>query len=426
MSDKKIKVLIAGNDAALIDMLTPQAKDIANVEVCGTVKTKTEFLSAYSSSQVDVLFLDLSFDDDTYMQLFKIIENDVNSGRLSVISVAFTSDINKIRKAMKAGCSDFLVLPVKNDELSNSIHSAYEKTVNAKRAIDAVAGGKSARQRSGKIITIFSTKGGVGKSTIATNLAVMLANVLKKHDRRVALMDAKFQFGDIGWLLNLNPTQNKSIYELIKEMGEPKTLSIDVLEEFLAKHSSGLEVLLAPAQPQYAEEIRGLFLGNILECLKKNFDYLIIDTSNFINENELTFIDFTNVLLVISTLEVTTIKNLVSTLEILKDLQYPKENIFLVLNRAYQKMGIEPSMVESKLMKISSYIPSDGERVVSSLNNGMPFVTDMKFDIPIVKAIFDLAQFVATDEDKQFFSDKPAQADDAKNILNFFKKLIKN
>ncbi|HOT77079.1 MAG TPA: P-loop NTPase, partial [Candidatus Wallbacteria bacterium] len=299
--------------------------------------------------------------------------------------------------------------------------SAYDKNQSIQKSSTVTP--LSQRVPAGKIITIFSTKGGVGKSTIAVNLAVTLAMFLKDSGRRVALLDGNFQFGDIGFMLNLKP--ERTIHGLVREMGEPAPLTFELLKSFMTTHPTGLDVMLAPSKPQFAEEVTMLHLGYVMECLKKNYDYVVVDTIHHINDTDLTIFDWTSMLFVIATLEVTTIKNLVLTLEILKDLQIPKDKISLILNRAYQKMGVECSTVEEKLMKISCMIPSDGERVVASLNSGNPFVIDLKADIPIVKSFHELAEFVVTDEDRSYFSKMEEVVQPKGNVLDFFKNLIK-
>jgi len=422
-SDVKIKILIIEHNSGLVSTLEAQLKENKNFEVCARIKSVEELGNAYKSSNPDIILFDLETDNEAYFDFLKSIDSQIASGKIAIIAFAPTSDFNKIRKAMKAGCSDFLMLPVKSDELLTSLNAAHEKVLQSRKAASTSAGGPLARTPAGKIITIFSTKGGVGKSTLAVNMSVMLALFLKNKGRRIALIDANFQFGDIGFMLNLKPT--KTIYELVKEMGEPSTVPIELLENFVTKHESGLDVLLAPSKPQFAEEIKMLHLRYILECFKKNYDYIIIDTSNLITETELTIFDWTAALFIVATLEITTIKNLVLTFEILKDLQIPKDNIFLILNRAFQKMGIDTAIVEEKLIKISCQIPSDGERVVSSLNNGCPFVTDLKLDVPIVKAIFDFVSFTVTPEDRDLLNmtELPPQA--KANVFDFFKNFMK-
>jgi len=421
MGDKKIKVILVENDQKLIAAFEAQLRGIGEIEISLKANNVEDLAKAFKVSLPDVVLLDLSFEDDNYYKFFESLESHMTSGKLSLIAVAATSDMGKIRKAMKAGCSDFLMLPVKNEEILNSIKSAYEKNQQAIKSSALVA--SSQRQPSGKVITIFSTKGGVGKSTIAVNLAVTLAAYLKDHGRKIALLDGNFQFGDIGFMLNLKP--EKTIHDLVREMGEPAHLSYDVLKKFMTSHAVGVDVLLAPSKPQFAEEVTMLHLGYIMECLKKNYDYVVVDTIHHINDTDLTVFDWTSALFVIATLEITTIKNLVLTLEILKDLQIPKDKIFLILNRAYQKMGVDCSTVEEKLIKISCMIPSDGERVVASLNNGVPFVSEMNLDVPIIKAFHEMASFVAMDEDRAMFHKMEEAAGSKSNVLDFFKKFIK-
>jgi len=420
MSVKVIKILLVEKDRQLLAPLEAQLKEIPEVELCAKALDYEQLSDSYKKIGPDIILLDLSFDDDSIYSFLSSLETQAASGRLALIALAGSSDMNRIRKAMKAGCADFLMLPVKTEEISSAIKSAYENNQSIVKNSSIVSNGK--RVPSGKVITIFSTKGGVGKSTIAVNLAVTLAMFLKDSGRKVALLDGNFQFGDVGFMLNLKP--EKTIHGLVREMGEPAPLSFEVMNNFITTHHSGLDILLAPSKPQFAEEVTMLHLGYIMECLKKNYDYVIVDTIHHINDTDLTIFDWTDSLFIVATLEVTTIKNLVLTVEILKDLQIPKDKISLILNRAYQKMGVECSTVEEKLMKISCMIPSDGERVVASLNSGAPFVADMQLDIPIVKSFYELASMVACDEDKSHFN-KEDMAKNKGNVFDFFKKLIK-
>ena len=421
MSAKNIKILLIEKDCGLLAPLEAQLKEIQGAELCAKALNYEQLTDLYKTNTPDIILLDLSFEDDNIYAFLSSLETQVATGHLALIALAGSSDMNRIRKAMKSGCADFLMLPVKTEEISNAIKSAYEKNLSIVKNSSVVP--NSQRVPSGRVITIFSTKGGVGKSTIAVNLAVTLAIFLKDTGRKVALLDGNFQFGDVGFMLNLKP--EKTIHGLVREMGEPTQLSLEVMKNFITTHHSGLDILLAPSKPQFAEEVTMLHLGYIMECLKKNYDYIVVDTIHHINDTDLTIFDWTSLLFVIATLEVTTIKNLVLTLEILKDLQIPKDKISLILNRAYQKMGVECSTVEEKLMKISCMIPSDGERVVASLNSGTPFVADMQLDIPIVKAFHELATLVACDDDKLYFNKIEEIIKSKGNVFDFFKKLMK-
>src|SRR5213076_248390 len=132
----------------------------------------------------------------------------------------------------------------------------------------------------GQVIAVFSPKGGVGRTTMAVNLAVAAAQDLGK---KVCLVDGSFQFGDVGVLLNLNP-KNKSIADLVPELeqGEPESL-----DTFVINHSSGIRVLLAPPSPEMAELITPSGVKKVLEALRKNHDLVIVDCTSWFNETTL-------------------------------------------------------------------------------------------------------------------------------------------
>lgn len=225
----------------------------------------------------------------------------------------------------------------------------------------------------GKVVTFFNVKGGAGKSVISSNVAVMLAKYWKKQ---VVLLDMNLAFGDQAILLGLS--QEKNIYHLTK-LRPP--LKISHIEEQLTKHSSGLKILLPPPLPEQAESITPDFVETIIEVLKNNYDFVIIDTHNQLSELELKLIDCTDLLMLMMTMELTFIKNTKILLDLLLRLKVPREKIKVVLNRAFKSMGLEPSKVEKSLRyAISHFIPSEGNVVVPSVNKGKPFVLSKSSD----------------------------------------------
>jgi Flp pilus assembly CpaE family ATPase len=225
----------------------------------------------------------------------------------------------------------------------------------------------------GKVVTFFNVKGGAGKSVISANIAVMLAKFWKK---KVVLLDLNLAFGDQGILLGLNA--DKHIHNLIKARSP---LKIAQIEKELTSHSSGLKVLLPPPIPELAETIRPEFVQKIIEILKNHYDFIIIDTHNQLTELELAIIDSTDLLMLMMTMELTFIKNTKLLLDLLMRLKVPKDKIKVVLNRAFKSMGLEPSKVEKSLRyAISHFIPSEGNIVVPSVNQGSPFVLSKHSD----------------------------------------------
>jgi Flp pilus assembly CpaE family ATPase len=219
----------------------------------------------------------------------------------------------------------------------------------------------------GKVVTFFNVKGGAGKSVISSNVAVMLARFWKK---KVVLLDMNLAFGDQAILLGLS--QEKNIHLLTKAK---KPINIRSIEEQLTEHSSGLKVLLPPPVPELAELVKPEFVENVIEILKSNYDFIIIDTHNQLSELELKILESSDLIMLMMTMELTFIKNTKILLDLLSRLKIPKERIKVVLNRAFKSMGLEPSKVEKSLRyAISHFIPSEGNIVVPSVNQGKPFV----------------------------------------------------
>ncbi len=219
----------------------------------------------------------------------------------------------------------------------------------------------------GKVVTFFNVKGGAGKSVISSNVAVMLARYWK---RKVVLLDMNLSFGDQAILLGLS--QEKNIHQLTKAK---HPINIKHIEEQLTTHSSGLKVLLPPPLPELAELIKPDFVENVIDILKSHYDYVIIDTHNQLTELEVKILENSDLIMLMMTMELTFIKNTKILLDLLTRLKIPREKVKVVLNRAFKSMGLEPSKVEKSLRyAISHFIPSEGNIVVPSVNQGKPFV----------------------------------------------------
>ena len=216
-------------------------------------------------------------------------------------------------------------------------------------------------------MAVFGPKGGVGRTTLAVNLAVAAATEL---GQRTCLVDASFQFGDVGVLLNLNP-KNKSVADLIPELesGEPESL-----ETFIINHSAGIRVLLAPPSPEMAELITPHGVKRILETLRMSHDLVVVDCMASFNDTTLAILDIADTVLTMLSLEITSIKNIRLFLEVAEQLGYGADKIRLVLNRADSSLGIRVADVEHSIgRRVDHTIVSDGRSVVYALNRGVPF-----------------------------------------------------
>jgi len=285
--------------------------------------------------------------------------------KASIIIMSVQGEQEYLKKAMVAGAREYMVKPFSTDELVNTIRKVYD--FEQKRRIQLAEPAVIRElQRDPQIITVFSTKGGVGKTTVATNLAVSLARQTRK---KVVIVDLDLQFGDVAVMLNVVP--KRTITELIQDISQ---MEPDLMESYLVTHPTGVKVLPCPTRPEYAELITGAHVEKILGILKQNYDYIVVDTPPFFHETTLTALDLCHQILLLVSLDLPTIKNVKLGLEVLDSLHL-KGKVRLVLNRSSNDIGIKcEDMEESLGLKVAAHIPSDGRTVIASVNKGNPFV----------------------------------------------------
>jgi pilus assembly protein CpaE len=279
----------------------------------------------------------------------------------AVIMMSVQGEADYLRRSMLAGAREFLVKPFSSDELTASIRQVWSREKDKlSRYAPVVTGNEAPVRDSGDpaaVTAVFSPKGGVGRTTVAVNLAVAAAQTGK----RVALVDASFQFGDVGVLLNLNP-RNKSIADLA---GELQTGEAESLDTFMITHSSGVKVLLAPPSPEQAELIGPLSVKKVIERARQDFELIVVDCPSSFNEPTLAVLDESDLILTLLTLEITSVKNMRLFLEVCDQLGYGPDKIRLVLNRADSTLGIRVADVEHSIgRKVDHTIVSDGRSVV--------------------------------------------------------------
>jgi len=282
----------------------------------------------------------------------------------SVLLVTPAVSTELLRLAMRVGIDDV----VSTDDPASEFSSAVTRARDRARAIGKPVEGvqeQTVKERPAAVATVFSTKGGVGKTVIATNLGVALASM----GRKVVLVDLDLQFGDVGIMLGLEPTHT------ISEAAQAaERLDIELLRGLLVPHDSGLMCLLAPTQPEEAEGITPGRIARIIELLAGEFDLVIIDTGASFDESVLTALDRSRHVLAVTMMDVASIKNTRISLQKLKQLGYNGASVELILNRADSKVFLAPAEVERAIgAPISNRIPSD--RIVpQSVNRGVPVV----------------------------------------------------
>lgn len=361
----QIKVLIVDDIPETCDYLSKLLHFERDIVVVGTAGSGQQGIAKAKELQPDIALVDINMPDMDGITATEKILSQVPGTQVIIMSVQGEQDY--LRRAMLAGASDFLVKPFSGDELVQSIRHVYQRrprvvTAPVERPVE------EKERAPGRLISIFSPKGGVGRTTLAVNLAVALK--LERPNLRVALMDGSLLFGDVGVMMDLR--SEKTINDLVTRFDQ---LDADLLSDVMVTHSSGVKVLQAPQAPQQAELITPEHIKAILELLRKNFDYVFVDTWSSFQERILTMLDLSDRIILVTTLEMSAIKNIKLFLEVAELLQYPAGKIILVANRADARSGIPVQEVARNLrFEVSAVIGNDGQAVTNSINRGVPLV----------------------------------------------------
>jgi pilus assembly protein CpaE len=351
------------------------------IVVVGQAATAVEAIEKAKILQPNVILMDINMPGMDGIAAAEVIVEDVPGSHIIMMSVQVEQEY--LRRAMIAGAKDYLIKPFTGDQLVLAIKQIYSNEQRRKSLLQF-----SAKQpEPGKVITVFSTKGGIGKTTISTNLAVALSD---KLGVRVGIIDGDLQFGDVSLFLNLVP--KATIADLVKDIDN---LDSALLESYLTPYNATLKVLSAPFRPEQAESISANHFTAILKVMRSMFDYVIVDTAPTFNETMLSVLDAADTILVVASLDLPTIKNVKLCLEIMESLHYSKEKIKLVLNRENSEGGIPSSEVEESLhCTFSALLPSDGKTVVGAVNRGVPFVVSHP-ETPVARSVFKLAETIS-------------------------------
>ena len=217
---------------------------------------------------------------------------------------------------------------------------------------------------------VYSGKGGVGCTFLATNLALSLHN----RETPAVLVDADLQFGDIPVFLNMHPRY--TIYELADITAD---LDQVVVEDTLLHHQSGLKVLAAPNQPEVADAITPEVMHRALDNLRGSFPYVLIDMATDLNDLAVEIFEMADLILMVMTPDIPSIKNMTHVLDVMYKLQVPSEKVEIVLNMVGQREDLTPRQVEATLhMPFMAQLPYDKPSVKRSINRGEPLVLETR------------------------------------------------
>jgi pilus assembly protein CpaE len=345
----RIQVYLVGQAPGLDDVRRA-LEEHAEIELVGAAADSAG-AEGLTHVHVDAVLLATSDDALPLGELARVRE----LAHAPVILLGPASAPRLLDEALAADVADALLMP-----------QPPESVVFALRKVVAPRTGVPAGATRGLVVTVFSPKGGTGKSVTSTNLVASLARF---EEKRTLLVDLDLQFGDAAVMLGLEPQQ--TIYDLVSAPGE---LDADKLAGYTVRHESGFDVVAAPRRPEEAELVAPARVGRLLEVAREAYEVVVVDSSPFVHGPLLAALDRTDLLLLVTTLDVPALKDVRQSLETLELIRFPQERLAMVLNRANSKVGITRGDVEAALgVRMRYTLPSD-RLVPLSVNRGVPVV----------------------------------------------------
>jgi MinD-like ATPase involved in chromosome partitioning or flagellar assembly len=256
-----------------------------------------------------------------------------------------------VDEALEVALADILILPQPADVIAFALRKAAR-------------GRASGQAKASRVIMVSSTKGGTGKTTLAVNLAVGLA----ESRVRTLLIDLDVQFGDVGIVLGLDRPQ-RTLHDLAAASGD---LDPDKLRGYVIRHGSGLHVVPAPLRPEEGEAIDAARIATVLQVARGMYDAIVVDTAPLFDGPMLTALDRSDEVLLVSTPDVPSMKNVRLALQTLDLLGFPVDRVSLVANRAGMPGGASTNEVADTIGRQVRFVLPEDPTVPSSINSGIP------------------------------------------------------
>ena len=337
----------SGSVRRLLGALPPGCQSVDSIE------RLLPWLSQHSDEYVIVLGPNVRFDDAV-----TVCEGlRVSRPMMGVVLVRESFDTQTLARAMQAGAREVVAM--------DDLHLVAGAVSRAHQFSQALRG-PEASKHNGHVISIFSPKGGVGKTTVAVNLALALTD---NGARQVCLVDFDLAFGDVAITLQLFPS-----HTIEHAIGSEEDLDAPMLNSLLTRYQDSLKVLAAPSHPDVRERISPLLISKVLRTLRMMYDYVVVDTAPAFDEQTLTALDETDECIIVATLDVPTLKNVKVALDTLEMLNIGRGHRYLLLNRADDAVGIGAEKVETILgMNVASQITTSID-IAAATNAGTPII----------------------------------------------------
>jgi pilus assembly protein CpaE len=392
-SQEKVRVLVVDDIAETRDIIRRQLQFDPLIEVVGLAGSGREAIELSQQTKPDVILMDINMPDMDGIAATEAIRKKIPYIQVVILSVQ--NDSSYMRRAMLAGARDFLAKPPSTDELTKAIRQAGAVAREEQAKSPAYPGGPGngplnnnpTSATRGKVIVVYSPKGGTGCTTVATNLSI----ALQSSETKTVLIDASLQFGDVA--VFLNQQVKNDILDLTSHADE---LERELVEDVVITHgASGLDILPAPLQPENANKVSAAEFTKLLQFLAQIYTFIVVDTSSYLNEVVLSSLEKADLIVLVTTQDLPSIKSANSFLTLADASEISRDQILFVMNRFDKRITISPEKVgESLRQPVLIIIPLDETGQLStSIIKGIPLVQDKRTN-PVSRSIINLADLV--------------------------------
>lgn len=397
MAGEKFRVLIVDDVAETREMVRKLLQFESDVEVVGAARSGKEGIQLAKELDPDVVLMDINMPDIDGITATEMIRQ--KSPHIKVVILSVQGDQNYMRRAMLAGARDFLTKPPMGDELVSAIRRAGEiahmerAQAASLRAIPTTMSSSATPVSSlgmgltrGKVVSVYSPKGGTGCTTIAVNLAIALHN----DDTRVVIVDSNLQYGDVAMFYN---EQGKNTISDLAPLADE--LDLEMVDGVLVKHSAtGVSILASPSRPEQADKVNADQFLKIVDFLRRMYAYVVVDTSTYLSDVTIAAIDASDVIVLVTSQDIPSIKNSRLFLDLMLTMQIDRERVIFVMNKFDKRIAITAERVSENLkQEVATVLPLEERVVVPAVNRGVPFMIDNKTQA-VARGILGLAESV--------------------------------
>jgi len=377
-----IHVLVVAPREPVSEWLISTLHAEAGVVMVGVAPTLERALPLIGQRKIDILLLDGSVSDAQQLDRLQAIAALPLAP--AVVLMVGAGDMPFVQQALFAGARGFLLKPYTQDQLMTSLRQTFDMLNQQRQALVTTQAAATAFEEAAQVCALFSPKGGIGRTSLATSLAIALH---QESGQPVTLIDGDLQFGDVDIALNI--MARKSIADLLPYVNE---LDRHIIDSALIKHASGVQVLLAPPHFDPAVTVDESRLAHIIKSVAATRSgHVIVDAPAGLSESTLSLLDVAQRVLLVTTVSVASLRATKRFLELAAKLEYPRDKLVMVLS-GYRKDDIPLEQIERHLSwPIGAVIPSDPAAIALALNQGQPIVSRDR-NHAISKAIFKLAR----------------------------------